>query len=272
MGCGLGKLASRSKCRNNGAFVSTRAHRRQRDDTYATLLNARAIPAATARGGCRRQALTGFLGVPVAAATTGASSPAAPSASCPWVASTAPISQRVAQLMASMSLSQEMSMVEGHGTANPLRVLHARDLLAVHTRVRARRRPGRSRRRADRRHSTGSARGAGRHLGSVAGAAVRPGDRRRGVRHGSHVNLGPTVNIDRDPRWGRSFEALSEDPALNSALDVAEINGVQSQDVMSQVKHFDAYNQETDRNTRPTTSSWTTERCKRSTCHRSTRR
>jgi beta-glucosidase len=66
---------------------------------------------------------------------------------------------------------------------------------------------------------------------------------------GASVNLGPTVNIDRDPRWGRSFEALSEDPALNSALDVAEINGVQSQDVMSQVKHFDAYNQETYRNT-----------------------
>ena len=66
---------------------------------------------------------------------------------------------------------------------------------------------------------------------------------------GASVNLGPTVNIDRDPRWGRSFEALSEDPTLNSALDVAEIDGVQSQDVMSQVKHFDAYNQETYRNT-----------------------
>ena len=66
---------------------------------------------------------------------------------------------------------------------------------------------------------------------------------------GASVNLGPTVNIDRDPRWGRSFEALSEDPFLNSALDVPEIDGVQAQDVMSQVKHFDAYNQETYRNT-----------------------
>ena len=66
---------------------------------------------------------------------------------------------------------------------------------------------------------------------------------------GASANLGPTVNIDRDPRWGRSFEALSEDPFLNSALDVAEINGVQSQQVMAQVKHFAAYNQETFRNT-----------------------
>jgi beta-glucosidase len=66
---------------------------------------------------------------------------------------------------------------------------------------------------------------------------------------GADVNLGPTVNIDRDPRWGRSFETFTEDPFLNSALAVSEINGVQSQREMSQVKHFDAYNQETNRNT-----------------------
>ena len=57
-----------------------------------------------------------------AAAGTGDSQAAAVVAakgSCPWVTSTAPISQRVAQLMSSMSLSQEISMVEGHGTANP---------------------------------------------------------------------------------------------------------------------------------------------------------
>ncbi len=67
---------------------------------------------------------------------------------------------------------------------------------------------------------------------------------------GATVNLGPTVNIDRDPRWGRSFEAYTEDPYLNAALAEAEIDGVQSQGVMSQVKHFAAYNQETNRNTR----------------------
>ena len=38
---------------------------------------------------------------------------------------------------------------------------------------------------------------------------------------GAMVNLGPTVNIDRDPRWGRSFEAYTEDPYLNSALTVS---------------------------------------------------
>ena len=66
---------------------------------------------------------------------------------------------------------------------------------------------------------------------------------------GAAVNLGPTVNIDRDPRWGRSFETFTEDPFLNSALTVSEIKGVQSTGEMSQVKHFAAYNQETNRNT-----------------------
>ncbi len=69
------------------------------------------------------------------------------------------------------------------------------------------------------------------------------------VGKGADVNLGPTVNIDRDPRWGRSFETFTEDPFLNSAMATNEIDGVQSTGEMSQVKHFDAYNQETNRNT-----------------------
>ena len=66
---------------------------------------------------------------------------------------------------------------------------------------------------------------------------------------GAAVNLGPTINIDRDPRWGRSFEAFTEDPFLNASLATSEIDGVQSTGEMSQVKHFAAYNQETNRNT-----------------------
>ena len=65
---------------------------------------------------------------------------------------------------------------------------------------------------------------------------------------GSAADLGPTVNIDRDPRWGRTFESLSEDPQLSAQIGAAEIKGIQGQRVMAQVKHFDAYNQETYRN------------------------
>src|SRR5258708_4922451 len=169
--------------------------------------------------------------------------------SCPWVTSTAPISQRVAQLMSQMSLSNEISMVEGHGTSNPY-VFYTpaisslcipafgledgpagvADGLTGVTQLPA-----------------GVALAAtwdpslAQQYGQVIGAEE--------FGKGASANLGPTVNIDRDPRWGRSFEALSEDPFLNSSLDVAEIDGVQGQGVMSQVKHFDAYNQETYRNT-----------------------
>jgi beta-glucosidase len=66
---------------------------------------------------------------------------------------------------------------------------------------------------------------------------------------GAMVDLGPTVNVDRDPRWGRSFEAYTEDPYLNAAMAIADVNGVQSQGEMAQVKHLAVYNQETNRNT-----------------------
>ena len=63
--------------------------------------------------------LAGLIGVPAAAAQAGAGAQRAPGGSCPWVTSTAPIAQRVAQLMGQMSLSQKISMVEGHGSSNP---------------------------------------------------------------------------------------------------------------------------------------------------------
>jgi beta-glucosidase len=66
---------------------------------------------------------------------------------------------------------------------------------------------------------------------------------------GSTVDLGPTINIVRDPRWGRAFESIGEDPYLNGTLGAAEIQGVQSTGTMAQVKHFAVYNQETNRNT-----------------------
>ena len=63
------------------------------------------------------------------------------------------------------------------------------------------------------------------------------------------VDLGPTVNIVRDPRWGRAFESYSEDPYLTGEIGSADINGIQSKRVMAQVKHYAVYNQETNRNT-----------------------
>jgi len=61
--------------------------------------------------------------------------------------------------------------------------------------------------------------------------------------------LGPGVNIQRDPRWGRNFEMFSEDPFLTSALGTADIEGLQSQHVLADVKHLATYNQEAYRHT-----------------------
>ena len=170
---------------------------------------------------------------------------------CPWVDSQAPISARVADVIDHMSLGDEITMVEGHGTAPPNPYVFympgipdlcipqlgeedgpggVADELTNVTQLPA---------------GVGLAATFNPSLARQYGQVI--GNEELGK--GAAVNLGPTVNIDRDPRWGRSFETFTEDPFLNSALTVSEIKGVQSTGEMSQVKHFAAYNQETNRNT-----------------------
>ncbi len=77
--------------------------------------------------------------------------------------------------------------------------------------------------------------------GSVIGAE----DAAKGV----DMALAPTINIDRSPLWGRSYESLGEDPYLTASLAVPLVNGIQSHRVVAVVKHYAAYNQETKRGT-----------------------
>jgi beta-glucosidase len=180
------------------------------------------------------------------------------SPSCPWVGSSQPIAQRVAEVMSQMTLADEDTIVSGAGALtnegpNPTPNNYvfympgipslcvpdlgeedgpagvADGLLGV-TQLPA---------------GVGLAATFDPSLASEYGQVV--GSEERGK--GAAVNLGPTINIDRDPRWGRSFETFTEDPFLNASLATSEIEGVQSTGEMSQVKHFAAYNQETNRNT-----------------------
>ncbi len=208
-----------------------------------------------------------------AGAATTAASP-----SCPWLNQSLPVDQRVQMLMAQMSLADKINMVTGAGFSEPyVFYISAIPSLCV--------------------PAIGEEDGPVGVGDGLTGVTQMPsavslaatfdpslatqygqvvGSEERGK--GAMVDLGPTVNIDRDPRWGRSFEAYTEDPYLNSAVAVADINGVQSQGEMAQVKHLAVYNQETNRNTpadnaivstRALHEVYLPERCTRSTFRRS---
>jgi len=200
--------------------------------------------------------------LPAAAGAAARAKPAQAS-SCPWVGSTQPIARRVAEVMSHMTAADEDFIVEGHGTTNEgpnpspnpyvfwmpgLQTSSSGAPLCI--------------------PALGEEDGPNGVADQLTGVTQLPAGvslaatfdpslaRQYGqvigqeeLGKGAAVNLGPTINIDRDPRWGRSFEAFTEDPFLNAALATSEIDGVQSTGEMSQVKHFAAYNQETNRNT-----------------------
>lgn len=64
---------------------------------------------------------------------------------------------------------------------------------------------------------------------------------------GVNIILGPAVNIKRDPKCGRNFEYISEDPYVVGELATHYINGVQNEGIGTSIKHFACNNCETDR-------------------------
>jgi beta-glucosidase len=170
------------------------------------------------------------------------------STACPWVGSSAPISQRVSELLAKMSLTQKVDLLNGAGGSSYVGFVPAIGALCI---------PAMNLEDGPAGVGDGMSNvtqlpapvdaaatwdtSAEQLYGQVIGAEQ--------AAKGSTVDLGPTINIVRDPRWGRAFESIGEDPYLNAELGAAEIRGVQSTGVMAQVKHFAVYNQETNRNT-----------------------
>jgi beta-glucosidase len=214
-------------------------------------------PAAMRKGNNVALTLIFALAIGLAPLRFAAAAPTAPAATssqeasnCPWLGSTLPIGQRVAMIMRRMSPADEIAIVEGQGSDKPY-VFYMAGLprLCVPAMGMEDGPSGV----ADR--LTGVTQlpsgvalaatwdpGLAARYGAVIGAEQKA--------KGASVDLGPTINIDRDPRWGRSFESFSEDPYLTAVLATAEIDGIQSQGTMAQVKHFAVYNQETNRNTR----------------------
>ncbi|MGW5349799.1 glycoside hydrolase family 3 C-terminal domain-containing protein [Streptomyces sp. NPDC004031] len=181
-----------------------------------------------------------------AAPGTGAA-PAAASA-CPWVHSTAPIPDRVSQVLAQMTTAQKVSLATGSGGSSYVGFTAAIPSLCI---------PAMNLEDGPAGVADGMT-NVTQLPAPVAVAATWDTAAEQSYGHvigaeqaakGTTVDLGPTINIDRDPRWGRAFESIGEDPYLNGQMGAANIRGVQSTGVMAQVKHLAVYNQETSRNT-----------------------
>jgi beta-glucosidase len=195
------------------------------------------------------------LALAVVTATVGALAVSAPTASqaagvtgCPWVGQHASPAQRAAEVLAQMTLDDKIQMV--HGAAGSA---YAGDVPAIPRlcvpELKLEDGPG----------GVGDGMTGVTQLPSPVSVAASwdtslaqqygsvIGNEQWGK--GANVDLGPTVNIVRDPRWGRAFESYGEDPYLAGQLGAADITGVQNQGVMAQVKHWAVYNQETNRNT-----------------------
>lgn len=80
-------------------------------------------------------------------------------------------------------------------------------------------------------------------LATAAGAMIAD----EAARKGFNVLLGPGANLTREPRCGRNFEYLGEDPLLAGVLAGAAIQGVQREGVVAALKHFILNDQETGR-------------------------
>jgi beta-glucosidase len=66
---------------------------------------------------------------------------------------------------------------------------------------------------------------------------------------GFNVQLAGGVNLARDPRNGRNFEYGGEDPLLAGTMVGAQIRGIQSNNIISTIKHWALNGQETGRMT-----------------------
>jgi beta-glucosidase len=80
-------------------------------------------------------------------------------------------------------------------------------------------------------------------LARDGGAAIAREARIRGF----NVQLAGGCNLARDPRNGRSFEYYSEDPWHTAVLAAEQVNGIQSQGVVSTLKHYTLNCNETNR-------------------------
>ena len=188
-----------------------------------------------------------FAPSPIGPTGTESHSLSAKATRCPWVDSTASPAARAAMVVARMSLAQLDDMVhrvigpyEGNTLAIPALCVPAMAISDGAAGV-AHGLTGVTQLPAPVSSAATWDPAEARQYGAVVGSEL--------AGKGVDVGMGPTVNIVRDPRWGRAYESYGEDPYLSGQIAAADVEGVQSQGPIAMVKHFALYNQETYRNT-----------------------
>jgi beta-glucosidase len=81
---------------------------------------------------------------------------------------------------------------------------------------------------------------AAREYGALIGQELRA--------QGFNMSLGGGINLTREPRNGRTFEYLGEDPVLAGKLVGSVMKGLQAQHVIGDLKHYAVNDQESGRN------------------------
>ncbi len=162
---------------------------------------------------------------------------------CPWVGSTAPVATRVQEVLNTMDQAEAASLLSGDGTSSYIGQVNAIPDLCIP-----------SINMEDGPSGVGDGNGGVTAFpdGENAAATFDPTlVQQEGAAMGAEfagkgatVSLGPTTNLVRDPRWGRTYETYGEDPYLAGQITSAEVEGIQSQGVMAMVKHVAAYDQE----------------------------
>ena len=162
---------------------------------------------------------------------------------CPWVNSTAPVATRVQQVLNTMDQAEAATLLSGDGTSGYIGQVNAIPNLCIP-----------SINMEDGPSGVGDGNGGVTAFpdGENAAATFDPAlvqqeGAAKGAEFagkGANVSLGPTTNLVRDPRWGRTYETYGEDPYLAGQITSAEVEGLQSQGVVAMVKHVAAYDQE----------------------------
>jgi len=207
--------------------------------------------------------LNRFLIVSVIVLVIAASSSAQNAKSHPWSNTSLSPDERASMVVKEMTLDEKITLLHGTGMAG----LSPMSPLAVHSNGGAGYVPGIPRlgipalQMSDAAYGVRSSGENGRYStalpADVAGAASW--DLEAGYEYGAligrelraqgyNMTLGGGINLTREPRNGRTFEYLGEDPVLAGKMVGAVMKGLQAQHVIGDIKHYALNNQESGRN------------------------